>query len=169
MWMEIFLNRGQEEDFYCRFPRLLPGKERGKAGKYRCWGNRQRSQTWGKIRRHLTALGEKCSSSRHCRLHIDLDGDFFDRGQEEDLYCRFPRLHPRKEHRKVGKYHCWGNRQRSQTWSKIRRHPTPWVKSVLHDTTGHTSIWMEILSTEGKRRIIIVTFFGCIQEKFMRR
>ena len=40
---------------------------------------------------------------------------FFDRGQEEDLYCRFPRLHPRKEHRKVGKYHCWGNRQRSQT------------------------------------------------------
>jgi hypothetical protein len=28
---------------------------------------------------------------------------------------------------------------------------------------------MEILSTEGKRRIIIVTFFSCIQEKVMRR
>ena len=28
-----------------------------------------------------------------------------------------------------------------------------------------TSFWMEILLTEGKRRIIIVTFFNCIQEK----
>ena len=41
-----------------------------------------------------------------------------------------------------------------------------WVKSVLlHDITGCTSIWMEIFLTEGKRRIFIVGFLGCIQEK----
>jgi hypothetical protein len=28
---------------------------------------------------------------------------FFDRGQEEDPYCKLPRLHPDKKHGKVGK------------------------------------------------------------------
>jgi hypothetical protein len=40
-----------------------------------------------------------------------------------------------------------------------------WVKSVLRDITGCTSIWMEIFLTEAKRRIFIVGFLGCIQEK----
>jgi len=71
-----FLNRGQEEHFYCRFPRLHPGKSVGKQGNTGAGGTGNGRRHEVKYEGTLQLWVKKCSS-RYYRLHIDPDGDSF--------------------------------------------------------------------------------------------